>query len=1249
MANSGFLLPVLLLVILYASSCSSKLEVYVSKEGKNNRMCLQSFNRYTSPCSTLDYVAENVVIGTTVVILGTLEVTRLVKFQNVTDINIMAVAPGTQIHCTNTASDPSGFIILSVSNIRIENLTIRNCGVPEWGGERMAAVHFQNCQNVILQNVVITEGRGTGVHFFNTYGAVFVKDVNFLQNGHQTVVKSGGMLVNFTHSPHCSSLGPELCNEHGNYLIGNCYFENNTALGYRPHLGLGGALGLFFLDTSKLINITIENVTLVQNKAGWGGGMYIGFRHSSYNNTVTIINTTYNGNFAYYGGGGTDFGYYSVPWSAHMEFTTVHTNEVLVQDCTFIQNEAVYGGGSAIYASHTPYGSRGGETVSFENCTWIKNLASFSPAVDISPFIYDTLNNGYLPVPVFTNCKFIANAVKHLSGHKVNITNVGAFIVTTFTVQFGGSIVFRDHLYTALHVTSGIIHFKPGTTANFVNNTGVRGGAIALYGFSLLQLQNGSRFNFKENYASEVGGAIYHHSFDQHDFVSTRTCFIQYTGPRVKDLTIRFESNKATHKGTSIFSLSFYPCYFKYFSKLGTHSMYEVFDNIANFVFDDPREKALATAGSLFVFTGTKPLLAIPGKKLAVPLTIKDELNNTVHTMYRLSLMGVKSSRHYINNTLRLYGNPGDNGTLVFYTLSSREVSFSVAVSLQQCPPGYFLKDGVCECAADYEEHEYPGISKCQKSLFQAYIKQGYWAGYKGNETLTPDNLYTAPCPSGLCTYQSQLAPMYLLPPNSSFEDLSSSICAKNRTGYLCGKCRDELSVYYHSDRFRCGEVSGCKFGVLYFILSELLPLVLFFTTVVALDISFTSGCANSFIFFSQVLDPLSVDAKGAIHFPRSVDKLSQLYKIVYGLFNFEFFSIDSLSFCLWKQATILDMLAFKYVTTAFAFLLVLCLIAIMRCCNCRRICELKMKVSMTDSVINGLAAFLVICYGQCTRVSFQILTSVTLVGEGGIPGPRVTFYGGIPYFEGKHFLYAVPACICVVTIVTIPPLLLFGYPLYLQVLSLCGLKDILRCIPVGKLKPLLDTFQGCYKDNFRFFAGLYFMYRVAFLAAYAFSKSINSYYVTVEGLIISIVGLHSVAQPYENKCHNIIDSLILVNLALINGFTIYTYNQHGPKNLDLWTSLNTIFWAQLVLIYIPLICVSCYIVSKIAKRVKKRLQEMKIRNGLENQSLDIGKTDESPDYVIDHEHLPYQELELSTVYTDSLNQKCQQKSLYSQ
>ena len=1235
-----FLLPVLLLVIFYACSCSSKLNVYVSREGEDSQQCLQSSDQYNSPCSTLEYVADNAVTGMSVnvVILGTLEVRGLVTFQNITDISIVAVAPDTKIHCTNTVSGRNGFVILSVRNIRIENLTIRKCGVL-WGEERNTAVYFQNCHNVILQKVVITESRGTGVVFFNTFGAVSVKDVRFLQNGHHTVrERSGGMLVNFTHSANYTSLRTEL---HTNYSIENCYFKSNTALLLTyPRSGLGGALGLFFTDTSN-IKITIENATLVRNKACWGGGLYVGFRHSSYNNTVTIINSTSTGNFAYYGGGGFDFGYYvpHEPRSVDMASTTGHANKILVQDCTFTHNEATYGGGSAIYASHTPYESRGGETISFENCTWIKNLAKFGPAVDISPFVYDTLSNGYLPVPVFTNCKFIANAVKRWLRQKVNNSNAGAFIVTTFTVHFGGSLLFRDHTYTALHVTSGIIHFKPGTIATFVNNTGIRGGAMALYGFSLLQFQNGSRFRFKNNVASEVGGAIYHHSFDQHDFVSTRTCFLQYTGPSEKNLTIRFESNEAAHKGTSIFSLSFYPCYFKYFSKLGDHLMYEVFNEIATFVFD-PREDALATAGSLFVFNGSKPLLAVPGKKFEVPLTIKDELNNTVHTVYRLSPMGIKSNRHYItnNNTLSLYGNPGDNGTLVFYTLSLREVSFSVAVSLQQCPPGYFLlNSGVCDCAADYEEHEYSGILKCSKSLFQAYIKQGYWAGYEYDGTPTPGSLYTAPCPSGLCTYQSRPESRYLLPPTASFDNLSYFICGKDRTGYLCGKCRDELSVYYHSDRFKCGEVSSCRFGVLFFILSELLPLVLFFTTVVALDISFTSGYATSFIFFSQVLDPLCVDAKGAIHFPRSVDKLSQLYKIVYGLFNFEFFSIDSLSFCLWKQATILDMLAFKYVTTLFAFLLVLCLVAIMRRCNCRRICELKLKVSTTDSVINGLAAFLVICYGQCTRVSFQIFTSVTLVGEGGIPGPKVTFYGGIPYFEGNFFFYAVPACICLVTIVAIPPLLLFGYPLYLQVLSTCGLRDILQCIPVGKLKPLLDTFQGCYKDNLRFFAGLYFIYRVAFLAAYAFSRSISSYYVTVEVLIIVVLGLHSVAQPYEKKCHNIIDSLILVNLALINGFTIYTYNQHGRKNLDSWPSLNAIFWAQLVLIYIPLICVSCYIVRKMAKRVKKRLQEMKIRNELETRSLNNCncKTEDSPDYFIDHEHLPYQELELPTILAD--------------
>ena len=1309
-------LLVLLLIMamtLPANSSEYEWEVYVSRKGENDQSCMSSGgDQCNLPCSTMEYVAENAVNGTRIVIMDSLQVTGLVKFQNVTNITITA-ALGTQIFCNSIGS--SGFVFQVVNNLLIENLTINNCGVSLTDAARNAAVHFQHCQTVELQDLTITESRGTGVLFFNTHGVVSVKSVHFIRNGiNNTMAESGGMVVKFTH-PNCSS--SEL---HNNYLIDNCYFANNTVyindrdekyglggglglffhstscfnnvairdttlvknkgrwagglyIGFRhsahnntvkivnltaegnkaydrdENRGLGGGLGLFFHNTSCFNNVAIRDATLVKNKGRWGGGLYVGFRQSARNNTVRILNLTAEGNTAYYAGGGTDFGYNE----GTVHGGELYTNKVFVQHSKIRQNEAAYGGGSAIYASHTPYKSEGGETVSFENCTWSENLAKFSPAVDLSPFVYDTLSDGYLLVPVFRNCMFVANAVTHTSRWGVNHTNVGAFIVTTFTVQLEGSIVFKGHTYTALHVISGIIQFKSGTDAQFLNNTGIRGGAIALYGFSSLNFQNGSRVMFKDNKASELGGAIYHHSFDQHDFVSTRSCFIQYTSPQEisKNLTVRFEGNEAAYGGKSIYSLSFYPCYYEQFpkSRLGSHSMCDIFRRIANFEFQDKQQcnSSLATAGSLFVFSGSQPLLAIPGKKIQVPLVVKDELNSTLCTVYRVSPSNIKTDRHYMttNNTIRLYGHPEHNGTLTFYTLSSREVSFSVAVSLQQCPPGYFLKQEhistdnnkvyICDCAAYNDEHEYPGILKCNNSLFQAYIKQGFWAGYKNHETPSPENLYTAPCPVGLCTNpsESQLdSSMYiLLPPNTSSESLSNLICDKDRIGYLCGECRGELSVYYHSEKFQCGKADDCKLGVLFFILSELLPLVLFFTTVVVLDISFTSGYANGFIFFSQVLGPLSVDAKGAIHLPKTAYQLSMIYKIVYGLFNFEFLSVEKLSFCLWKRATILDMLAFKYVTTLFAFLLVLCLVAIMKCCNCRQLCKLRMKIRLTNSVIHGLAAFLVICYAQCTRVSFQILTPVTLVGKGGTSNETVTFFGGIPYFESQHLWYAVPACICLLTIVAIPPLLLFGYPLYLQVLSLCGVSDVLWWLPFSKLKPLLDTFQGCYKDHFRFFAGLYFMYRVAILAAYAFCTSINSYYVVAEVLIIGILGFHSVVQPYEKKCHNIIDSLLFANLALINGLTIYAYIHRGRKKLDLMISQRTALKFQLLLIYIPLACVVCYILSRIVKRVKKQLRVMRGRKKSENRSLNSDKIeDSSSDYFIDHEHLPYQELELS-------------------
>ena len=103
-------------------------------------------------------------------------------------------------------------------------------------------------------------------------------------------------------------------------------------------------------------------------------------------------------------------------------------------------------------------------------------------------------------------------------------------------------------------------------------------------------------------------------------------------------------------------------------------------------------------------------------------------------------------------------------------------------------------------------------------------------------------------------------------------------------------------------------------------VLSQLVPVtVVLILTVLLFNISFTSWSVNGFILFSQQIGSLDVDASGIIVFPdtaKDTIKHAKLgYQVIYGLFYLDIFNSESLSFCLWKGASALDMFAFKYIS----------------------------------------------------------------------------------------------------------------------------------------------------------------------------------------------------------------------------------------------------------------------------------------------------------------------------------------------
>ena len=71
-----------------------------------------------------------------------------------------------------------------------------------------------------------------------------------------------------------------------------------------------------------------------------------------------------------------------------------------------------------------------------------------------------------------------------------------------------------------------------------------------------------------------------------------------------------------------------------------------------------------------------------------------------------------------------------------------------------------------------------------------------------------------------------------------------------------------------------------------------------------------------------------------------------------------------------------------------------------------------------------------------------------------------------------------------------------------------------------------------------RFFAGLYFLYPFILLVFDVLITAFSTFYTAVEALFITIALLHTVFQPYAQKRHNVVDALLLADLALINAIT---------------------------------------------------------------------------------------------------------------
>uniref|UniRef100_A0A1X7UE12 Uncharacterized protein n=1 Tax=Amphimedon queenslandica TaxID=400682 RepID=A0A1X7UE12_AMPQE len=313
---------------------------------------------------------------------------------------------------------------------------------------------------------------------------------------------------------------------------------------------------------------------------------------------------------------------------------------------------------------------------------------------------------------------------------------------------------------------------------------------------------------------------------------------------------------------------------------------------------------------------------------------------------------------------------------------------------------------------------------------------------------------------------------------------------------------------------------------------------------------------------------------------------------MVYGTFDFDVFENDNISFCVMPKATVLDMLILKYVSTFYAFFLIIATIVVLKLNSfyaCIKFCHKCGKRNIRGSVINGLTAFLVLSYYRCLIITMKILfPSYISIAHQKI---YVPFYNGnLSFMKDSHLMYAIPALLCFVCIILPPPLLLIFEPLLIQFSGRINLRrnrltytlHILRM----KMKPFLDSFQGCFRDNCRSFAGLFFLYRILIVPGeYLNGLAWNNSY---EGAILFLVLLlHSMCHPFQNWHHNQLDIFLLVDLLMINflmgiEYLIFIHKPSEANFRDDKITEKFIGVLILVLILIPLGYLLVYAYKKV-------------------------------------------------------------------
>ena len=1202
----------LLLLIKYSNSYFFT----VDSRYNDTKECLTSEG--TVPCNSLEYIASNTDEKYDISIKITspnIYMHGEASFYNITEIKIAGHDQTTiNVLCALAHKDGPASIGSSLVFNQTKKITLSRLNFTKCTGESkiyeityLYSVLIINSTCINISQLFVSNSTGYGLILINAQSEVSIMESGFLFNSNKDMsfeFHSGGMLILNKQNQISAS-----------YNISNVKFirnEANSSNITEQNRGQGGGLHIRCVDSKNSV-ILLHQVLFQENAGYYGGGLFIFYQQKSSNNTIKVHQCSFTENTAYKGGAGCNIGFKKSEKNKETSFS----NSVFFLQCEWINNNAKrHGGGVAIFATllnMQDYTTVVNQVV-IQHSKFIYNNSTRGAAIFLAPTLLRTSGSTFFLRVEIQRCSFNEN---YAFDQLQKDFPVGAIVVSTiFQLTLTDRNHFTSNFGTALLLSSTTVIFV-NSTNTFHNNTAESGGAIRLTRKSYIELIGENTLNFTTNTALR-GGAIIATQLNQYNYEYMDTCFLKGDGQHSKFF---FQNNTAiTTFGGDMFINTLLPC----LRHTECKTVPELFEKncICHFIFSN---KSISTVAYMLK-ADSKILNPVPGREMHFEVEQLDQLGNKmdyfmlwlrIFSTTETSIKLKSSSQTASNGSIIIVGNPNTAADLIVESIKKSTQPITLKVVMGYCYPGFIFDKKIKECNCSYQSKEtmYLGINHCISNEF-AVLSVGYWAGYlRGNGSSNynkNETFVTSKCPAILCSFNSSKLHLSGMRMSYDAKQLERDICRENRCGVLCSKCCDNTSVYYNSPKHSCKTTKECEkgLGFMYFLLQEIVPTTCLFLAILFFNINLTSGSVYTMVFFVQSLDSFSVNLAGHLKIDKNIINMLEVYKILYGISNMRFFTLEPLSFCIWKGANIYDVITLKYVVTGYAILLVLGTIALLKAYSlymCIKVCKKCGRKNIRYSVVHSLSAFLLICYYHIVHNTLVILRCSEIRTAGNKLVKKVaSFDGEISCYSKEHFKYMVLPLISLV-LIAFPPLVLVLEPIIMKLSDKMKIKRQFTLLSRLRLllKPFLDSFQGCFKNNCRIFAGLFFVYRL--ILGEWFITATNSYiqmsYVLATIIIIIIV--HIIFRPFATPWHNKLDVFLLVNLLLI---ILLSYINVTNNDCTIQPSSETkfILIAQLLLMSAPFVYIGVYTVNLIRKYINNFI----CAKALENKFLTASQED---------------------------------------